>query len=216
MNVIAICAHPDDIELNCGGTLLKHKHKGDSIVLIYASDGETTNHKKEIIRSKESAISEAKKASDILGAELYILNYKALDIPFNHRIVAEIESIINKHHADTIYTHGPSHSNQDHQRLNKAVIAATRCTKRVLMWEEGIPHSSCHTAFTPHLYIDITDQMPKKIELIEAHETQINKYGQDLIEAVTARARYRGYQIRTKYAECFEVSRLIDDGFTNR
>ena len=215
MNVIAVCAHPDDIEINCGGTLIRHVEKGDNVVMICVADGATVNHRNEIIRSKDDAINEAKKAASIIGAKLYILGYKCLDIPFNHKIVADLESIINEHRADIVYTHWHDHTNQDHRRVSLSVLAAARCVKKVLMWEEGLPHSTCISGFDPQVYIDITSQNEKKIEAIRAHKSQVEKYGEEFMEAVVARARYRGYQIRKKYAECFHVNRLVDDGFSD-
>ena len=216
MNVIAICAHPDDIEFNCAGTLLKHIANGDKVVMVSVSDGATINHNREVIRSRENAISEAKRAAAIIGAKLHILDYKALDIPCNHRIISELESLINRHNICTVYTHWHSHTNQDHRRVSRSALAAARCVKRVFMWEEGIPHSSCLSGFNPQKYVDITDHQSKKTEAIHAHKSQIEKYSKDIIDAVTARARYRGYQMRTKYAECFEISRLIDEEFPER
>ncbi len=216
MNVIAICAHPDDIEFNCAGTLLKHIAQGDEVVMVSVSDGATINHNNELIRSRENAVSEAKKAASIIGAKLYILNYKALDIPCNHEIISELESIINNHGIDTVYTHWYSHTNQDHRRVSGSVLAAARCAKRVLMWEEGIPHSSCFSGFKPQVYIDVSEYMDKKMDAVRAHESQIEKYTEDIIGAIVARAQYRGYQMRAKYAECFEVSKLVNEGFPEK
>ncbi|MFH1431653.1 MAG: PIG-L deacetylase family protein, partial [archaeon] len=209
MNVIAIGAHPDDIEFNCAGTLVKHIERGDEVVMISVSDGATVNHENETIRSKENATIEAKSAAELIGAELYILGYKALDIPHNHRIVSELESIINRHKADIVYTHWHGHTNQDHWRVSLSVLAAARCVDRVLMWEEGIPHSSCTSGFNPQVYIDITGQQDKKMQAIALHRSQMEKYRTDLLEGIIARARYRGYQIRKKYAECFELNRMV-------
>ena len=216
MNVVAICAHPDDVEFNCAGALLKHKEQGDEVVIIIVSNGATENHRCETVRSKENGILEAKKAASVIGAKLYILDYKALDIPCNHKIIGELESIINKHNADTVYTHWHGHTNQDHRRVSMASLAAARCVDRVLMWEEGIPHSSCTSGFNPQLYVDITEQMDKKVEAVRAHDSQVEKYGKELVDGILARARYRGYQIRVKYAECFQVNRLVNDGFLSK
>ncbi|RLG15869.1 MAG: PIG-L family deacetylase [Candidatus Nanohalarchaeota archaeon] len=216
MNVIAICAHPDDIEINCAGTLLKHVAQGDKVVMVSVSDGGTTNYEREIVRSSETAVSEAKKAALIIGAKLYVLNYKALDIPYNHEIISELESLITKHDIDIVYTHWHSHTNQDHRRVSRSVLAAARCVNRVLMWEEGIPHSLCFSGFNPQLYVDVTEHMDKKIEAIRAHESQVEKYAEDIVDAITARARYRGYQMRVRYAECFEVSKLTNEGFSEK
>ncbi len=216
MNVIAICAHPDDIEFNCAGTLLKHIAQGDKVVMVSVSDGATTNHNHEIIRSREKAVSEAKRAASIVGAKLYILDYKALDIPCNHKIISELESLINRYDIDTVYTHWHSHTNQDHRRVSRSVLAAARCVKRVFMWEEGIPHSLCLSGFNPQMYVDITEHLDKKTDAIRAHKSQIEKYTKDIVDAIIARARYRGYQMRARYAECFEVSKLTNGGFSEK
>lgn len=216
MNVIAICAHPDDIEFNCAGTLLKHVAHGDNVVMVSVSDGATTNHNGEVIRSKESSVSEAERAASIVGAKLYILDYKALDIPCNHKVISELESLINRYDIDTVYTHWHSHTNQDHRRVSRSVLAAARCVKRVFMWEEGIPHSLCLSGFNPQMYVDITEYLDKKTDAIRAHESQIEKYSGDIVDAIIARGRYRGYQMRTKYAECFEISKFTEVGFPEK
>jgi hypothetical protein len=47
------------------------------------------------------------------------------------------------------------------------------------------------------------------MDALKEHKSQIKKYGKDFLEMITARARHRGYEIQCKYAECFEVLRLL-------
>jgi LmbE family N-acetylglucosaminyl deacetylase len=59
--------------------------------------------------------------------------------------------------------------------------------------------------------VDIADTFEQKMKALKQHKSQIRKFGNDFLEAVEARARHRGYEISSKYAECFEVLRLLGE-----
>ncbi|HUV61392.1 MAG TPA: PIG-L family deacetylase, partial [Thermoplasmata archaeon] len=124
-SVIAVGAHPDDVEVGCFGTLLKHVKMGDEVGIILTTQGGYGS------RSWETITSEMKRAQNKIG-----IRYDILDNPIGHygmtwKTVSEIDGIIRERDADTIYSvwHGDSH--QDHQMTFKNVLAACR-TKRIL------------------------------------------------------------------------------------
>jgi LmbE family N-acetylglucosaminyl deacetylase len=70
------------------------------------------------------------------------------------------------------------------------------------------PSGRAHIPFNPNVYVDITDFLSQKVKSLKAHKSQFNKYSSKWLEAVIARARYRGYENNMQYAECFELCRM--------
>jgi LmbE family N-acetylglucosaminyl deacetylase len=85
MNVMAVGAHPDDIEFGCGGTLIKHKDKGHKVIYVCMTDTESVDATRgKVIRSESELKSETQCAADILGVDnIFYLPFKDLHVPFN-------------------------------------------------------------------------------------------------------------------------------------
>ena len=84
MNILAIGAHFDDIELGCGGTLIKHVNDGDQVFAYVATMSGFTNHDNVEVRSNSVALSEGKKAMEIIGVqELICGGFKTLQVEFD-------------------------------------------------------------------------------------------------------------------------------------
>ena len=96
MNVLAIGAHFDDIELGCGGALAKHVANGDDVYAYVATKSGFTNHQNIEIRSDAIASLEGENAMKILGVKLLKGNFKALDIEFNDELNLDILKIIEE------------------------------------------------------------------------------------------------------------------------
>ncbi|WP_169704462.1 PIG-L deacetylase family protein [Candidatus Kuenenia stuttgartensis] len=90
MNVLAVGAHFDDIELGCSGTLIKHVKNGDKVIMLVVTDSSYSNPNGELIRNSETAYQEGQKAANIIGAELICLNYKTFLVPFSEKLTKEI------------------------------------------------------------------------------------------------------------------------------
>ena len=214
MNIMAIGAHPDDIEFGCGGTLLNHKQKGDTITYVCMTHTQSVDATtKKVIRSKEQLTSETKKASDILGIDsLHFLPFKDLHVPFNFESVSGLESIIKEQQIDVIYTHWAGDSNQDHIATFKTSMASARYIKNVYCYEQiPIPRHT-ENPMRINLYVDITDTFKDKLRAAQCHQSQIKKYkeaGFDVSENLTTLAKYRGIQANCKYAEGFQVIKQV-------
>ena len=72
MNILAIGAHYDDIELGCGGTLAKHISKGDKVIVFVATVSGFKDHKGKLVRSNEIAEREGIQAMKVLGVKNFI------------------------------------------------------------------------------------------------------------------------------------------------
>ena len=210
-NVLAVGAHADDVEIGCGGTVARHTKNGDNVVILVMTESSYSYYDGTVLRSKEEGVSEEENAAKVLGAKLINLGFETKTVPYSRESVEAINEVIDKYEIDVIYTHWYHDSHQDHRRTTQSVLSAGRYVKNILMYEPEYPAGRSYSGFHNQYYVDITPTFEQKMEALKQHKSQIKKYGNDFLGAVEARARHRGYEIRSKYAECFEVLRLMGE-----
>jgi LmbE family N-acetylglucosaminyl deacetylase len=209
-NVLAIGAHADDIEIGCGGTIARHAKNGEEVIILIMAESSYTYYDGRVLRTKEEGVLEEENAAKVLGAKKLInLGLKTKEVPYSAESIEAINEIIDKYNIDIIYTHWYHDTHQDHRRTTQAVLSAGRYVKNILMYEPEYPAGRSYSGFHNQYYVDITSTFEIKMGALKQHKSQIKKYGNDFLEAVEARARHRGYEIGNKYAECFEVLRLL-------
>ena len=214
MNVMAIGAHPDDIEFGCGGSLLKHKEIGDSITYVCMTDTESVDKvQKKTIRSLEQLKKETLCASKLLRVDnLEYLPFRDLHVPFSLESISGLEKLIKKYNIDIIYTHWAGDSNQDHIATFKTTMASARYIKNVYCYEQiPIPRNT-ENGMRINLYNDITTTFSDKIKAAKCHESQFKKYkeaGFDVEKNLTTLAEFRGIQADCKYAEAFQIIKQV-------
>ena len=203
MKILAIGAHPDDLEYGCGGTLHKFSKLHHKINLLVMTRGEMGGDP--ALRQKEQA-----KSAKILNADLYWGRFKDTKIPLEKDIINTIEYFIKRIRPDLIFVMHPKDTHQDHRTVAQATITATRYVKNVLFYE--VPTSF---NFSPaSVFIDITKHISKKMDLLKAHKSQVYSTrvsNLTILETVKATALFRGFQNRVKYAEGFVPLRLSLD-----
>jgi LmbE family N-acetylglucosaminyl deacetylase len=210
-NVLAVGAHADDVDIGCGGTVVRHVQNGDHVVILLMTTSFYTHYNGTVLRTLEEGSIEEENAAKVLGAKLINLGFETKKVPYDPESIEKINEIIDKYHIDIIYTHWYHDSHQDHRRTTQSVLSAGRYVKNILMYEPEYPAGRSYSGFHNQYYVDITSTFEIKMEALKQHISQIKKYGNDFLEAVEARARHRGYEIGSKYAECFEVLRLLGD-----
>lgn len=209
MKIIAIGAHLDDIELACGGTLARAVENGHEVMMLVLSESDYTNFKGDVLRTKETALTEGKQAAQVLGVEnLVVLDHPTKDIPYHSTVVEQIEEHITDFKPDLIFTHWAFDTHQAHQGTALSTISAARRHSSILMYEPISPSGRSYVGYRPQLYIDITSCIDKKLASLKAHESQYQKYGENWIEAIEARARHRGFEGGYRFAESFEILRM--------
>lgn len=109
MNVLAIGAHPDDIELGCAGALLAHQARGDRVLMLVLTAGERGP------QEARSRVAEQEDAAELLGAELYWGGFEDCALPDDRTVVERVEKVLAHCAADTVYVHVPRDSHQDHR-----------------------------------------------------------------------------------------------------
>jgi LmbE family N-acetylglucosaminyl deacetylase len=200
VNVLAIGAHPDDVELGCGATLLAHRRRGDRVAILVMTTGERGP------QDATSRIAEQEEAARVLGAELFWGGFRDGAVPDGRDAVDVIQSVVLQTGADIVYTHAPRDSHQDHRATGLASLAAGRRLSRVLLYE-----SPTSEAFSPDVYVDVEGLVEGKLDALRAHMSQVLKNGLVDLAAVEGQARYRGFQARLHWAEAFEAGRFVWD-----
>lgn len=210
-NILAVGAHADDVEIGCGGTVAAHVQKGDQVILLVMTESSYTYYDGTVLRTVEEGVTEEKCASDILGTKLINLQFETKKVPYSAESVEMINKIIDDYDIDTIYTHWYHDTHQDHKRTTQSVLSAGRYVKNMLMYEPEYPAGRSYLGFRNQYYVNISSSFDTKMKALKSHKSQIIKYGDAFLEAVEARARHRGYEIGAKYAECYEVLRLLGE-----
>lgn len=200
-NVLAIGAHPDDIEYGCGGTLYKNYLSGDNVYLFIATGGECGGDKE--LRNLEQT-----EACRLIGCKgIFWGEFSDTKLGVNNDLIKSIEEAIKISKPDIIYVNYFDDYHQDHRSLSRASIAAARKHNNILYYETYSTNK-----FIPSVFSDISDCLEKKLEIIKSHKSQLSKFyplGSSILEATRSIAVYRGFQSRLKYAEGFKPLRML-------
>jgi len=200
-NILAFGAHPDDIELGCAGTLIKHVKTGQNVYLCVLSEGQEAGDP--VLRKKEQ-----EEAVHRLGAkELIWGGWSDTQFEVSKASVDFVESVVAKVRPYEIYLNYANDSHQDHRTLAQCVISATRYNKRVLFYEDYTSYN-----FQPDIFVDIKDELDQKIRVISAFASQVGRNfpsGQTMLDGVKSMAQFRGFQAKVHYAEGFKAVRYL-------
>jgi LmbE family N-acetylglucosaminyl deacetylase len=196
MRIIAIGAHPDDVEIGAGGTLAKHQANGDDISIIVLTSGETGRlHYPVHIREMEASA-----AAALLDADITLAQLPDSELPDGKPTIDVIENAACVPGYDIAYIHSLHDTHQDHRAAAHASRVALRSVPKIYAFQSP----SATAEFTPVRYTDITKFMPHKLELIRAHKSQdIRQYMQD--GYIQATAQFYGLKAGCCHSEPFEV-----------
>ena len=227
LDILAIGVHPDDVELCCAGTLLKHIELGKRVGILDLSRGELGTR-----GSGELRLKEAREAADIMGiairenlgyADGFFVNDK------EHQM--GIIEIIRKYRPDIVLANAVRDRHPDHGRA--AALISEACFYAGLLkietggnghlQERWRPRAVYHYVqdryIQPDLIVDVSDHYEQKMKAIMAYASQFYQPGskepsspissKSFLEFVTARMRDYGRLIGTEYAEGFTVERPV-------
>ena len=232
MRILAIGAHPDDIEIACSGTLAKCVARGDTVIVCHASSGNLGHVVIPPDELKVMRANEAKRAGAMAGIEVFHGGFDDLDIYTDNKEARDkMVDVIRYANPDLIITHAPDDYMPDHTAVSKLVFDAS-FTATLPNYATPNSSNACKlvpifymdtlagVGFNPTVYVDVTDFIDLKLQMLECHESQIvwmrEHDGIDFADMVKTCSRYRGYQCGAGYAEGFRQAQYYLKGTAKR
>lgn len=219
--VLVVAAHPDDEVLGCGGTLARHRRRGDEVCVVFLTDGEGARSSagNNAASARRAA---AKKALDALGGGATVFGAfpdNATDSVPLIELIRYVESVGNEFSPTRVYTHWRGDLNVDHRRAADAALTAFRpipgSRVRLLMGFE-VPSSTewrmGDKPFSPNVFVDIAAVWPAKLEALNAYQSEMRDAPHARsIAAIDALATWRGMSVGMSRAESFQVYRYCQN-----
>lgn len=203
--ILILCAHDDDAAVGMGGTLLKYAEEKKRIINIIFSYGQTSHPhlKSEVITKKR--VSEAQKVNEKIGIKetIYfgLTDSKVKEEIQKYDIKEKLKKMINKYKPDKIFTPTGTDPHPDHRAVNnliKEIVEEMKYKGEVLAFEcWNVTNENL-----PTVYVDISDYMNKKIQLMRDYESQKLSIYAIMIPTIV-RAKIYGRRNDCKYAERF-------------
>ncbi|WP_162942065.1 response regulator [Desertimonas flava] len=194
--VLAIGAHPDDVEIGVGGILLAHRDAGDITAVLTMSRGSRGGDQGR--RAEESA-----QAAAILGARLVLEDLEDTRIPESDPTVGIIERVIAEFQPTIVYTHTVHDVHQDHRNVHRATLVAARGVPGVYCYESP----SATVDFHPARFASIEPHIDEKLDVIASYRTQTETRAYLDPELIRSTGRYWGRFGDARYCEPLEVVR---------
>jgi LmbE family N-acetylglucosaminyl deacetylase len=183
--VLAIGAHPDDVEIGCGGTLLAHVARGDTVAVLTLTDG----------RARE-----ARRAAELMGVRLF---HAAVADTSVADAIDVIKAVIDEVHPQIVYTHTLHDVHHDHRNVHRATLAAARAVPCVYSYQAP----STTVDFRPMRFEPIDDFLAGKLAAVRAYRSHVAVRGCLEEDLLIATARYWSRFAQARHAEPFEVVR---------
>ena len=232
MNVLALGAHPDDIEILCAGTLALYAQAGHTVFIGVFNSGSMGDLKvppDELARVRKT---EAEASAAILGARLLwpgVTDELVFPNEAQRRLMIDL---LREADPDVILTHSPNDYHPDHRYVSQLVFDS--------YFQKGLPHlpgqhqAACRfgqaqvyyldnlggIGFQPTEYVDITSTMDSKRRMLECHQSQVKPMRElahtDLLDLVEIQSRFRGFAAGCQYAEGFTRLEAYQRGLTRR
>jgi bacillithiol biosynthesis deacetylase BshB1 len=229
LDILVLPVHPDDAELGCAGTILKHIQLGHKVGIIDLTRGELGTRGTAEIRDQEAA-----KAAEILGLTIrenlglpdgFFTNTKEYQL----KVVAAIRN----YQPEIVITNAYHDRHPDHGRANELVEASAFLAglRRIETWDNSelqeawrpkqVLHFIQDRYIEPDILVDVTEHWDKKIESIYAYGSQFHNpewsedepqtyiSSPDFIEQIQGRGREFGKSINVKYAEGFTSVKIL-------
>jgi LmbE family N-acetylglucosaminyl deacetylase len=202
MNVLAIGAHPDDVEINCGGTLLRYRDEGHQVFLALMTSGNIGSNllpdRETIARTREA---EQLAAARFYDAQVRFLRYDDEGLLDCAQARRDLLNAMRWADPDVIFTHFPGDMSTDHN------VTGTLAGRVLFYWD-----TPAGLGFEPEAYVDVTRAFERKLEAVACHQSQIAWlsvfHHHALPERCRIQARFRGLQNGVEYAEGFRACRL--------
>ena len=212
--ILVLSAHPDDETLGCGGTLLRHRDKGDQLTWCVATAATEPNWSAAVVKAK---VAEMDAVASAFGfASVHRLAHPAAELASVPRgtLVRELRDILQSLRPDTVYCVSGRDAHDDHQALFAGAAAALKpfrsAVRRFLVYEtlSSTDVAAPDIPFSPNVFVDIGSVIEKKLLIFGMYGTEIGSPPfPRSAETLRALARVRGAASGVEYAEAFQLIR---------
>ncbi len=224
IKILAVGAHPDDVEIGAFGTLDTCVKRGDQVIVCSISNGNmgsTTIPRKELERVR---LIEAAKASNVIGAHYTCLLFDDTTLSAdNDEQVKKLTELIRSIRPEVIITHGEDDMHPDHGQANRLVLKSAvlsclahyECDSPPLSVMPSIYYMESVEGreMRPDIYVDISSSFENKIKALGEHASQLNfmadEKARDLFHFIEVLGGYRGWQCGVRVAEAFTHCPLL-------
>jgi LmbE family N-acetylglucosaminyl deacetylase len=214
--VLAIAAHPDDIEMTCAGTLARFRDAGSAVHLAVASRGDKGGSAASAEELAARRQQEARQAAELLGAPISFMGLADAEVRDEPRTRLSFLNLLRQTQPELILTHDPKDYHEDHRQVSSLVVNAS--------WfaaspghETDLPPLPQPPAvvfvdtiagidFEPTHLVDVTETFALRQQMLACHASQIARADSgmnQLRELSETLARLRGFQCGVRYAEGF-------------
>lgn len=210
MNILAIGAHWDDIELGCGLTLNKLKEKGHNIFSVVVCSSQYGKDENEGMKESE-ALEYGLKSFELIGAD-YIPTDKEPNskLAYNKKTMQILEGIANDKKIDTVFTHWFGDINTDHKSTWEISRTAFRNVKNFLMYQSN-SYGDNVDIFKPNLFFSFNqEQYLFKEKILSQYVSEWARREIRWKREIFERERYWGHISGNDYAEGFQVGKVVD------
>lgn len=217
MRILVMAAHPDDGEMNCGGTIAKYIQLGHEVFLVQACQGDKGDYVHTPKEMRDIRWEESRRAGSLVGAKVDFLEVPDGELEYSQEYLKLFVEKIREINPYIIITHGLEDYHPDHVATGKLVIDASflvsvpsvfpdsRAIAKVPQIYFMEPYTG--VGFIPQEFVDITDFLKIKLEMMKCHKSQVKWLGEhddlDILDYIETSSKYRGFQCGVKYAESF-------------
>lgn len=203
LNVLAVSAHPDDVELGCGATLRAHSSRGDNVYIVVTTYNDRAGR-------SDKRCDEQRMSLGPLGVRAaYLFDFTSSSIKDQHLVMPKIRHLVDELKIDVVYTPFAQDTHSDHISTTTAVIPAARgCS--ILCYQ--LPST---VNFTPNLYVPFSERfMEAKKHALTCHASQVSRKvaGVYLLDWIDTIGKHHALGLSDSshaYAEAFYTYRLL-------
>ena len=222
MVILAVGCHPDDLEINCFGTLAKYIGMGHQVAVCTVANGDLGHA--QIPPAELAAIRyrEAEAAAKVIGASYYAIGVHDLHVHAQDPAqISSLARVVREVQPNVVITHYTEDYMDDHVQTSQLVQNATFAASTRFYDPQDIQHpaalcplfymdTAAGAGFLPTEYVDIADTMELKLEALRCHASQLEWLlahdNSDALDSVRIHARERGHQCGVQYAVPFRAS----------
>ena len=205
MKYLFIGAHADDIEIGCGGTLLKASKK-NQIFNYIATNSEYSDENGKLVRTAQDAKNDIKKC--YLGKKIKNItgSSKVFYLENNEKLRSELVKLKKKIMPSVVFLPWIHDPHPDHKNLADAALIVFRDSDNIFMYRSNWYHSM--NSLNKNFFSDITANYKNKIKMLSNFKSEMQRTKSIWIKRIENESVANGDVINKKYAEAFEVVKL--------